>query len=171
MRIEAESGIEFDFSAATDLRKHDKPLIHGGEGNSVWKGIDFRVELPGEWLWIEVKSWDLSSIAPARRGGQQRRFVSKMKSEVFGLELRSKFFGTTAFLAWTGSFQPTKVVYVLILQPPRPLDKALLVTFWDMRLKPAIPSPNPPWTHSLSCAVVDVNDWNLLYPTLPARIL
>jgi len=93
-----------------------------------------------------------------------------MKSEKFGLELRSKFFGTAAFLAWTGQFIPSKVTYVVVLEPPRLLDKALLGTFMQQRLAPAFPSPNA-WIHPLNCIVIDVSDWNLLYPNLPARIL
>lgn len=168
MSVEIESGIEFDFRAADVVKKHDQPVTRGGEGNLIWKDVDFRVQLDTHWLWVEVKSWDLSRISPVRRGGQQRRYVSKLASEEFGLELRSKFFGTTAFLAWSGTFHPSHVVYVIVIQPPRPLDKALLITFWDRRLRSAFPSLNPPWTHTLSCAVLDVNDWNRVYPEFPA---
>lgn len=166
-----ESGIEFDFSKALSVKVHDKALSQGGEGNTLWKGVDFRVEVPNQSLWIEVKSWDYKIIDPWRRGGQQRSFVSKMRSQQFGNEIRSKFYGTSAFLAWTNNFQPKDTVFVILFQPPRPLDKALLGTFMQQRIAPAFPLRNAPWTHRVSCVVVDLDDWNSLYPEFPARIL
>jgi hypothetical protein len=166
-----ESGIEFDFSKALSVRIHDKTLDQGGEGNTLWNGVDFRVELVDQSLWIEVKSWDYRRIDPRRRGGQQRNFISKMRSKQFGNEIRSKFYGTSAFLVWTNNFQPKDTVFVILFQPPRPVDKALLGTLMQKRITPAFPRRNAPWTNELTCVVVDLADWNRLYPEFPARIL
>jgi hypothetical protein len=167
--IEVESGIDFDFRTAVDLKRHDRPVAQGGEGNTIWNGVDFRVLDSVGWVWVEVKSWNPGRIAPRYRGGNQRRFVGRMRSREFGLELRAKFLGTTSFLAWTGAFLPAPVTYVVVLQPPRPLDKALMGTF-ATRVRAAFPNPGP-WTQALSVAVVDLADWNALYPHFPAKIL
>jgi len=95
MRIERESGIEFDFSAALSCSKHDAV-------NRVWPGVDFVVEEPARWIWLEVKNWEPAALPPRRRGGQRRSFLSKMRSSTFFSEvLRAKFIGTSAFLALT----------------------------------------------------------------------
>ncbi|HRJ28026.1 MAG TPA: hypothetical protein PLO61_11025 [Fimbriimonadaceae bacterium] len=166
-----ESGIEFDFSQALEVKKHDRPVNEDGEGNLIWNGVDFRVRLPQEWLWIEVKHWDAAQIPAQHLEGQRDSFIEKMSSESFGLEMRSKFFGTSAFLAWSGGFQASKVVFVLVFEPPKPLDKALLGTFWQQRIRSAFPSKNHPWTHQISSVVMDVEAWNLAYPELPAKIV
>ncbi|HLO98080.1 MAG TPA: hypothetical protein VK171_05760, partial [Fimbriimonas sp.] len=117
-----------------------------------------------------VKSWDPAVILPPkRRGGAQRSFVSKMKSQPFADEMRGKFWGTTSYLSWTGSFQPSDVVFVLLLQPPRPVDKALLGTL-QTRIRSLFPGTNP-WTHTLAVAVMDVTDWNASFPNYAARVI
>ncbi len=169
MAVVVESGIEIDFTAAAAVLRHDG-VGPGCDGNTTWKGIDFRVDDTGRWLWVEVKSWDPAIVLPPRRrGGAQRSFVAKMKSKPFADEMRGKFWGTTAFLSWTARFTPSDVVFVLLFQPPRPLDKALLGTF-QTRMQSLVPRTIP-WTHSLTVAVMDVADWNARFPTYAARVM
>jgi len=129
----------------------------------------FRVEDGSGWLWIEVKSWDPRRITPKYRGGSRRKFLSRLRSDVFAAEVKSKFFGTTAFLAWIGTFVPSPVTYVVLLQPPRPSDKALLGSMLT-RIQGSFPRKSA-WIHPINVAIVDVNDWNTNFSHLPARIL
>lgn len=169
MSIVQESGIEFNFNSAAQIFRHDDSGP-GCDGNkSIWKGIDFRVNNGSTWLWIEVKSWDPTRVDPHRRGGNQQKFIGKMRSKEFAAEIRAKFLGTSAFLAWNGTFLPADVVYIVLFEPPRSVDKALmgaLLTKVDSMFV-----HNFPWAQSISCVLLDVDDWNFYYPQYPAQIL
>lgn len=80
--------------------------------------------------------------------------------------MRSKFIATTAFLAWTNQFPLAPTVFVLLLEPPKPVDAALLLAFGH-RMHNHIYSPR--WAHMLSVAVMDLNEWNARFPDYPAR--
>ena len=167
MSVFVESRIEFDFTRAASAVQHDKPAP--GHGNNVWPGVDFCLQDDLEQLWLEVKSWHPAHFAPKDRGGSRRSFLSKMKSKVFTQEVRNKFLGTTAFLAWTNSFAPAPTRFILLFQPPRPLDAALLVTFQN-RIKSQVPNLRV-WQQPIYVAVLDLAEWNCRYPEYPARLL
>ena len=167
MSVFVESRIEFDFSQAINAVQHDKPAP--GHGNSVWPGVDFCLQDGAEQFWLEVKSWDPAHLAPKDRGGNRRSFLCKLKSKAFMSEMRSKFLGTTAFLAWTNNFTPAPTRFVLLFQPPRPLDAALLVTF-QSRIKAQVPNLRA-WQQPIFVAVMDLDEWNRRYPEYPARLL
>jgi hypothetical protein len=165
--IHQESHIEFDFTNALRVVRHDVPSP-AGDGNTIWKGVDFRIELPDKWLWVEVKSWDLKHIEQENRDREQASFYEEMRGKTTRSNLVSKFLGTTAYLSWKGGFLPSPVLYLVVLQPPTPLDKALLGTF-AQKLKSSF--THKKWTHPIECAVLDVHNWNRTYPEQPAKIL
>lgn len=167
MSVFIESHIEFDFTHAVSAAAHDERS--GGQGNNIWNGVDFCLQDGAEQLWLEVKSWNAAHIDPRNRGGSRRSFLSKMKSKVFTQEMRNKFIGTTAFLAWTNNFTPAPTRYVLLFQPPHALDAALLVTFQN-RIKSQVPNPRV-WQQPIYVAVLDLDEWNRRYPEYPARLL
>jgi hypothetical protein len=159
MRIERESGIEFDFSAALSCSKHDAV-------NRVWPGVDFIVEEPARWIWLEVKNWEPAALPPHRRGGQRRSFLSKMRSNTFFSEvLRAKFIGTSAFLALTNQHPVKDIVYVVLLESPR-LDSALKLHA-TTRMRGLIPRRGP-WFVNVEIAVLNLADWNRLFSGYPA---
>lgn len=43
-----ESRIEFDFTSAISAVPHD--ARGGGQGNSIWAGVDFCIEDPPDWI-------------------------------------------------------------------------------------------------------------------------
>lgn len=167
MNVFAESNIEFDFTHAVGAIQHDKPAP--GHGNSVWKGVDFCVQDGSEQLWLEVKSWDPAYYPARRRGGTRWSFICKMKSEAFTTEMLFKFLGTTAFLTWTNNFTLAPTTYVLLFQPPRPLDAALSGTF-QSRIASRVSRPKI-WHQPIYVAVLDLDEWNRRYPEYPARLL
>ena len=95
--------------------------------------------------------------------------MTSYKSKAYTQEMRNKFLGTTAFLAWTNNFMPAPTRYILLFQPPRPLDAALLVTF-QSRIKSQVPNLRV-WHEPISVAVLDLDEWNRRYPDYPARLL
>ena len=167
MSVFIESRIEFDFTQAASVTPHDaRP---GGHGNSVWPGVDFCIEDYGEWIWLEVKSWDPTHVPAKDRGGMRWSFICKMKSKTFTKEVREKFLGTTAFLAWRDTFPLAPTRFILLFQPPHTLDAALLVTF-QSRVKSQIPNLRS-WAEPVFVAVLDTIEWNRRYPQYPARLL
>ena len=158
MSVYKESNIEFDFTQAKTANRHN---------NSVWKGVDFCIEEPsGEWIWLEVKSWDLKHIDPHRRGGAVRSFRAKMKSNDYANEMCGKFIGTTAFLAWKGNFVLAPTTFVLLFEPPRPLDAALLGSRIT-RMQSLI--PRKIWAQPLGVVVLTTGGWNERFPDYPAK--
>ncbi len=167
MSVFIESRIEFDFTSAAAAVQHDKPAP--GHGNSVRPGVDFCIEDGGEWIWLEVKSWDPTHILAKERGGSRWSFICKMKSKTFTKETREKFLGTTAFLTWRDIFPLAPTRFILLFQPPHTLDSALLVTF-QSRVKSQIPNLKV-WQSPIFVAVLDLAEWNLRYPQYPAQLL
>ena len=168
MSVFIESRIEFDFTDAIRVVQHDKPVP--GHGNTVWPGTDFCIkESVNESIWLEVKNWDPTHIAPKDRGGCRWSFICKMKSKTFAKDMRNKFLGTTAFLAWTDNYllEPTK--FVLLFQPPHTLDVALLGTL-QTRLQSQIPNLSI-WQASIRVSILDVGEWNMRFSQFPARLL
>ena len=167
MIVFLEDDVEFDFTRAVSVIAHDERP--GGQGNNIWKGVDFCLQDGPDQIWLEVKSWNPAHIAPRSRGGSRRSFLSKMKSRAFTQEVRNKFLCTTAFLAWTGAFTLAPTRFILLFQPPRPLDAALLVTF-QSRIKSQVPNLKA-WHQPIYVAVLDLDEWNRRYPEYPARLL
>lgn len=161
MSLFVESNITFDFTAARAVIEHDKsvPTHSGGDthGNNKWPGVDFCIEeASGSWIWLEVKSWDPAHIPPIRRGGNRRSFLCKMRSNAFLLEMRGKFLGTTAFLAWTGTLPACTTHFVLLFEPPHVLDAALLGSRMA-RLREQIQDRR--WLPPVTVSVLTLSEW------------
>ena len=174
MSLYVESGIEFDFSSAKTLIEHDKtsPTYPVGRvsGSAIWPGVDFLIEeASGEWIWLEVKSWNPSRIDPERRGGSRRSFICKMKSAKFSLEMREKFLGTTAFLAWKNEFTPATTRFILLFEPPKPLDSALLGS-QNLKMRGLIPNRRD-WVKPIYASVMTLREWNLRFRDYPSKVI
>jgi hypothetical protein len=128
-----ESGFRFDFSQARDYRLHDK-TGERGDGNTIWSGIDFRIIEHDHEVWIEVKSWSFKRIFDrVQQTTAKKDWQKKMGEELerFRDDILQKFLGTTAYLAWSGTPLPDRVVYVVFLEPPDAGSAALLGPFRD----------------------------------------
>lgn len=174
MSVYLESNIEFDFSTARTVIEHDKttPTYAGGSvhGNNIWPGVDFCIEeSSGEWIWLEVKNWDPTHIAPNRRGGTRWSFICKMRSKEYAKEMRNKFLGTTAFLAWQNKLPLVRTQFVMLFEPPKPLDVAVFGSRIE-RMKSLIPDLRI-WAQPVKVSVLTVSDWNMRFPSYPARII
>jgi hypothetical protein len=159
--IVVESEIEIDLTHAIKYDKHDAV-------NNVWPAVDFIIDNGAEYLWLEIKNYEQSSIPLRRRGGQRWKFLCEMRGKPFFRELRGKFLGTTAYLSFTGDMPTKPIVYIILLESPK-LDSALKQRAMD-RMRELL-RPHHTWTPSIAVAVVNVADWNALYPHYPAKTL
>ena len=167
MSVYTESGIAFDFSAAVSHQKHDAPLV-----NQVWEGVDFIIEEPDRWIWLEVKNWEPSTMLPRERSGARRTFLAKMRpvNGFFTQVLRAKFVGTVAFLCLTGAAPTKKVLYVMLLESPK-LDSAMKTRAGDI-MRSQIPKKGPlnvPWRIRVSVLVLSLADWQSTFVQYPAQ--
>ena len=92
-----------------------------------------------------------------------------MKSNAYANEMRSKFLGTSAFLVWTNSLPLAPTRFVLILEPPVPLDAALLGSRVT-KMRSLIPNLQI-WVQPISVSVVTVGEWNMRFAAYPASAL
>lgn len=169
MHIFVESGIEFDFSHAVYSERHDSST-----GNRAFPAIDFLVEEPkGDWIWVEVKNWEPSSLPSKLRGSRRAQFLARMRSKVFFHELRDKVLGTSTYLALMGLRQPqTRILFVAVIESPR-MDAAMMVHATD-RLQqqfPRRPNGSMAWRIPIDVIVVSVSGWKKQFPKYNAIIL
>ncbi len=161
MRKCAESGLEFDFSKAHVVYEHDRTSAKcdgssTADGNTYWPGVDFRIEEDTGWIWLEIKNW---------RGRMQGSFRAKLMSKAYAEEMRSKFLGTTSFLAWNNAFTSGSVRYILLFEPPTPFDRALLAPFQDF-VRQEMSHPDK---LDIRTYVFDVRSWNTVFTDYPVR--
>jgi hypothetical protein len=163
-----ESGIEFDFTAASSAEKFDS-------ASRVFPSVDFLVTDTYGQLWVEVKSWRVSRFPPRNRGGQRRAFLAKLrlgKDAPFPRELREKFLGTCTQLTLTGTPPTTDICYIVVLESDRPLDSQLRTHLMDrLRQQLRTSARQNPWVFPISVAVVNTAEWNQQLSFYPARLL
>ena len=160
MTLCLESDIEFDFTAAKRVVAHDPNCKCEGtfeeDGNSLFPCIDFRIEDNEGWVWMEVKNW---------RGRMRGSFRHKVRSETFAEEMRCKFLGTAAFLAFHSLFSPVPIRYILLFEPPNRDDIGMLAPFQDI-VRRKMPNAR---RLEISVFVMDIDRWNELFVQFPAR--
>lgn len=168
-----ESNIQFDFTNAHKVIEFeallkDFPGASPTVRNTFWPGIDFHIEeQSGEAIWLEVKSWNPTVISPKNRGGSRRSFQCKMKSAPFAEAMRGKFFGTSAYFGWDNRPLPTRVLFLLLFEPPQPIDSALMLTFGHKIKSQLMPPKVIPWRKRIEVAAMDLTEWNKRYPDYP----
>lgn len=166
MSVFREPPFEFDFTSAIGSYRHDEPLPD--DGNNFWPGVDFRVVENARHIWIEVKSWSFKAILRrADRHKASRDWRIKVDSDSLRDAIVAKFFGTTAYLYWSGLGLPSRVHYVVLLEPPNRTSAALLGPFRD-RLRDQFKNAQArPWGARISYEVVDLASFQARYPNYP----
>ena len=171
-----ESNIEFDFTNAHSVLEYEGlltalPGASPTQRNTFWPGIDFHIEeTPGEAIWLEVKNWNPTFLAAKDRGGNRCSFLSKMKSDRFATEMRGKFLGTSSFFAWDGRIVPSTVRFILLFEPPHPLDSALTLTFGHKVKQQLMPPKVLAWRGRIEVSALTLAEWNRRFPDYPARL-
>lgn len=159
MAIAEESNLRFDFGDH-EYAFHDQR----GDGNTNWKGVDFRIKLEVGWLWLEVKNYNRTDEQEAQRASNSYQKVTEKGGLMIFTE---KFLGTTAFLAWSEKFNAEPLHYVVLLEPPLNADAAILSTA-TQELKSNI---QPMAGKRVKVAVVNLAGWNQFYPEFPAKLI
>ncbi len=172
-----ESSIQFDFTNAQNVIEYEL-LLKGLPGasstirNTFWKGIDFHIEeMSGEIIWLEVKSWNPKNIPAKKRGGSRRSFQCKMKSTAFAAATRNKFLGTSAYFAWDNRALPAKVRFLLLFEPPHPIDSALMLTFSDKIKSQLMPPKVVSFRTRIEIGAMNLAEWNKRFPDYPASLI
>lgn len=162
VHTEAEGDLQITIKDALDVRKFDDashPLSH------CMKAVDFIVELPDRYLFIEFKDPQDPGSTPVRRCC----FIQKLQSEKLDETLKYKF--RDSFLYEWASGRADKPVDYLVLIALDSLDATML----DARanaLKGKLPVNGPnkqPWPRPIAkrCAVFNIETWNRLLPGYP----
>ena len=173
MNIEAD-GFAFQFNSALDAFLFDekdktKPHFHGL--SHAMKAVDLVVELPTDYLFIEVKDFHAaddydfkSAITPKQRDDRQAHF--NHLREV----LKHKFRDTWLY-RWAQGKADKPVRYLCLLT----LDNALLsVLNKELRQQLPVGLAGPQWSKALaqSCVVLNLERWNANFPQWPvARMM
>lgn len=104
-----EKHIEFDFSNALNAIRHG---VTPGDGNTVWKGVDFRLSEANREVWIEVKDYSDPAVPEKHQQDAGEKFGKDVSNNDFRFLIEAKFTGTVAYLAWrTPPFQPRKTLF------------------------------------------------------------
>ena len=152
-----EGTLRFDCSKAMDAFKFDeeersKPHFHGL--SHCMKAVDFIVEFPGYYVFIEVK-------APP----DKHHFNSKESQKELMHNLVVKFRDTLLY-RWAESKLDKPVHYLCLIE----MDNALILRMNKIR-KQKLPVVKIPkcWKRALAdtCAVLNSQRWNQQFPDLP----
>lgn len=126
------------------------------------KAVDFVVQLPDRWLFIECKDPDDPTSDPAKR----KEFVGKLRSGRIDGKLKLKY--RDSFLYEWASGRADKPIYYLVLIAVAALSEAELLARTEA-LKRCLPLSGPnhaPWNRPFvaGCAVMHVAAWNRQWP-------
>ena len=172
MKIETD-GFAFQFTRALDAFRFDekdktKPHFHGL--SHAMKAVDLVVELPSDYLFIEVKDFHAmddydfkSAITPKQRENRQAHF--NHLREV----LKYKFRDTWLY-RWAQGKADKPVRYLCLLT----LDNALLsVMSKELRQQLPVGLAGPHWSGALAqtCLVLNLERWNANFPQWPVARL
>ena len=168
MRVQAD-GFEFHFPDALDafcFDEKDKTRPHFHGLSHAMKAVDLVIELPTDYLFIEIKDFHAAddydfkrAVDSAQRDERQARFQHLLAV------LKHKFRDSWLY-RWSEGKADKPIRYLCLLT----LDNALLSVL-GTQLKRQLPvgAAGPRWTGSLaqSCAVVNLERWNTNFPRWP----
>ena len=159
-----EGSIQITVNEAIAARKFDD----AGHGLShCMKAVDFIVELPDRYLFIELK--DPQEGPPTGL----REFLEKLKGDALDGELVYKY--RDSFLYEWASGRADKPVHFLVLIALDSLDKAALMAR-KRQLDRKLPLRGPQsvlWPRPIvaSCGVFNLRSWNERFPDYPVKRL
>ena len=163
MTVLTEGNLQITINDAASARKFDGP----GHGLShCMKAVDFVVEFPGHYLFIEIKDPQASLQATA---GYSQRFTSGQIDEDFKYKYRDTFLYEWA----TGrANKPVDYLMLIALDTLKPAD--LLIRIRDMERKlPLLKLASGQWTRQIvrNCYVLNIASWNHHFPQYPVTRL
>ena len=159
-----EGNLQIDFRGAVDGRKFDGP-DHGLD--HCMKAVDFIVELPDHYLFVELKDPQHPRATPTSRAG----FSRKLHSGELDEDLKHKY--RDSFLYEWASRRAEKPIDYRVVIALDTLDEAHLLTRTEslMRALPQRGPNNRPWRREVvrACGIFNLASWNRQFPGHPAR--
>lgn len=157
-----EGDLQIDFRGAVHGRRLDSP----GHGLShCMKAVDFVVELPDHYLFVELKD----PQNPRATARARKEFVGKLSSGELDQDLKYKY--RDSFLYEWASRRANKPIDYLVLIALSTLDEAHLLIRTEAlaRNLPKNGPGNRPWLRRIvrACAVFNVESWNRKLPQYP----
>jgi len=169
MSVYDEPPFRFDFSTANDSVKHDAPP------HNIWRGVDFRVMETSREVWVEVKSWKFKAMQDRterkRSQGDYNQKFLKNKVNEFRDEIITKFLGTTSYLAWSQIGVPSRVYYIVFLEPPNRGSQALIGPFQDRVRNEFKNVQTLSWGRRIQYKVVNLAEFQREFPNYPVTWL
>ena len=159
-----EGDLRIEFTGAVDGRKFDGPdhrLSH------CMKAVDFVVELPGHYVFVELKDPQNPQATPQDLAA----FTDTLRSGKLEKDLRYKY--RDSFLYEWASGRADKPIDYLVLIALDTLDDARLYET-TKSLKRSLPQRGPdawPWQHEIvrGCGVFNLESWNRRLPQYPVN--
>lgn len=165
MTVHTEGDLQITIKDDLPVRKFDGD----SHGLSCMKAVDFIVEEPDRYLFIEFKDPQDPGSTPERRCS----FIQNLQSGKLNETLKYKF--RDSFLYELASGRADKAVDYLVLIALEALTTPLLLHLRrELERKLPINGPNDqPWARPIasSCAVFNIKKWNENFPGYPIERL
>ncbi len=163
-----EGDLQVEFRNIEDARKFDD-VITDEKLSHCMKSVDFIVELPNQYLFIEFKD----PQHPESSGKQQQQFIREFQNRSLNEDLKYKY--RDSFLYEWASGRADKPVYYLVLIA---LDSIaapdLNANLDDLKRKLPLQVPkSKSWTRPIvaGCGVFNLGSWNQRFPDYPVTRL
>ena len=159
-----EGNLEISITDAVNARKFDDDS-HGL--SHCMKAVDFIIELPDRYLFIEFKDPENPNIPDQYRASA----VQNLRDSELDEELKYKFRDTFIYEWAAGRADKPVDYFVLIAVNDRPLLSRRL-DLLERNLPQKLP-PSVAWVQPIvhRCGVFNVDDWNAEFPEYPVRRL
>lgn len=160
MMVFVEGDLQITIDDALDARKFDG----GGHGLShCMKAVDFIVELPDKYLFIEFKDPD----HPLGRYADQRNFIREFLSGELDEELKYKYRDSWLY-EWASGRADKPVHYYVLVAVDGLTDIEFQYRTDDLERKLPVRGARA-WTRSIvdACYVFNIRLWNHYLPNLP----
>ena len=162
MKVMQESNLQVTITGEVDAWKFDDES-HGL--SHCMKAVDFIVELPDRYLFLEFKD----PKHPSAQQQSKEKFIKEFKGGVLDEDLKYKY--RDSLLYQWASARADKPVHYFVLVADDALTAVELTVRTDA-LARKLPLNGPgsgSWTHRIvvSCAVFNIESWNRLCPQYP----
>ena len=164
MTLFTEDNLQITFNNVTHARKFDDSE-HGL--SHCMKAVDFVIELPDRYLFIEFKDPENPDIPIQYRAAA----IQNLNNSEFDEDLKHKFRDTFLYEWASGRADKPVEYFVLVALEDRPLLSRRLEAL-ELNLPLGMPA-SAAWTRPIvhRCGVFNITDWNTTFPDYPVRRL
>ena len=156
-----EGNLQISVTGAVNVRKFDD---YGHGLSHCMKAVDFIIEFPDHYLFVEFKDPDASNIPPQARA----EFSDSLERGQRDEELKQKY--RDSFLYEWASGRADKAIYYFVLVAQHDLSPGDMVRRTDAleRILPMRLPSSVTWTRPIvnGCGVFNIESWNRSFPNL-----